>query len=283
MTLTWLAEALRAEALTVIEHGNWLGRERPGSWQPSFGVIHATAAPRNQRDDVQVAVVRDGRSDLLGPIANACVDRAGRWHVLSGGRCNSTLVGTAGSFKGLGNTNALSTEACNDNGTEPWSAEQYDAYVRGWAAWCRRLGWPSAKLIGHREHTPGHKSDPTFSMSQFRADVARVIGSAKEPEMALKDEPLESNPNINCRRALDDVSTSLRLGHSGVGGTADRHWINRVLENIETKVSTPARVTLDPEQFAQLRDALAGQLGEIVEQRLRRVLGSLDGAASSGR
>lgn len=158
-----------------MEYPGWKTHYRPGDWSPRFGLIHATAAPRTQSDATQVRIVRDGRSDLPGPIANACVDRQGRWHVLSAGRCNSTLVGTAGPFEGLGNTYALSTEACNDNISEPWPDVQYRAYVRGWAAWCKRLGWTASKLVGHKEHTPGRKSDPTFDMDRFRADVAAVL------------------------------------------------------------------------------------------------------------
>lgn len=173
--LLWLADVLRAAGLTVVEHAGWQTHARPGDWDPLYGVVHATAAPRTQTDSVQIGIVRNGRSDLPGPIANACVDRLGRWHVLSAGRCNTTLAGTAGPYKGLGNTNGLGVEACNDNQGEPWPAVQYDAYVRGEAAICRRLGWTAAHLVGHKEHCPGRKTDPTFDMDRFRRDVAAVL------------------------------------------------------------------------------------------------------------
>lgn len=175
MGLTWLADTLRGAGLEVVEHSGWKTHDRPGDWLPRFGVVHATAAPASQADSVQIRVVRDGRSDLPGPIANAVIDRDGRWHVVSAGRCNSTLVGTAGPFEGLGNTYALSTEGCNDNRDEAWSAKQYRSYVVGWAAWCRRLGWKPSRLVGHKEHTPGHKTDPTFNMDQFRRDVQAAL------------------------------------------------------------------------------------------------------------
>lgn len=181
MALTWLADVLRDAGLTVVEHAGWKTRAVDGSWSPTFGVIHGTGAPRSQPDETQVRLVRDGHSTLDGPISNACVDRAGRWHVLAGGRCNSTLVGTAGPFKGRGNVQALSTEACNDNIGEPWPSVQYAAYVRGWAAWCRRLGWSATHLVGHKEHDPKRKIDPSFDMATFRADVARAIAGAAGP------------------------------------------------------------------------------------------------------
>jgi hypothetical protein len=175
MRITWLADVLREVGLGVAEHANWKTHERSGVWTPKFGVVHATAAPTWQADSVQIGIVRDGRSDLPGPIANACVGRSGIWHVLSAGRCNTTLQGTAGPFLGMGNSNALGVEACNNNINEPWSYRQYDSYVRGWAAICRRLGWTAENLVGHKEHTPGHKTDPTFDMNRFRNGVESYL------------------------------------------------------------------------------------------------------------
>lgn len=185
MAITWLADVLRDAGLTVVEHSGWKARTVGGIWEPRFGIVHATAAPRSQDDDVQVRVVRDGREDLRGPIANACVDRSGRWHVLAAGRCNTTLAGTAGPYEGQGNTHALGVEACNDNRDEPWPAVQYDSYVRGWAAIAKRLGWSPDRLRGHKEHTPGRKTDPTFSMSRFRTDVQTTL---EEDDMPSADE-----------------------------------------------------------------------------------------------
>lgn len=194
MSITWLADALRGAGLTVVEHAGWRTRSVSGSWSPTFGIVHATAAPASQSDTVQIRIVRDGRSDLDGPIANACVDRAGRWHVLAGGRCNTTLAGTAGPYAGKGNSFALGVEACNDNRSEPWSPTQYSAYVRGWAAIAKRMGWGPDRLRGHKEHTPGHKTDPTFNMATFRADVARVLAGDDEEDalMALSERDQES-------------------------------------------------------------------------------------------
>lgn len=179
MKITWLADVLSAAGLTVVEHTNWKTHDRPGDWDPKYIVVHATAAPRSQSDDTQVRIVRDGRSDLQGPIANAVVDRRGRWHVLSAGRCNTTLAGTAGPYKGLGNTNALGIEACNDNGlaspAEKWPTVQYESYVDGVAAICRKMKWSASHAVGHKEHCPGRKTDPTFGMPTFRTAVTKAL------------------------------------------------------------------------------------------------------------
>jgi hypothetical protein len=174
MRALWLADVLRAGGLAVVEHSGWQTRGFE-PWAPQYGIVHATAAPRTQADEDQVRIVRDGHSTLAGPIANCCVDRTGRWHVLASGRCNTALTGWAGPAAGLGNTNLLGIEACNDNRTEPWPAVQYEAYARGWAAICARMGWTAGRLVGHKEHQPGDKSDPTFPMDRFRDLVAALL------------------------------------------------------------------------------------------------------------
>lgn len=211
--ILWLADVLRAAGLTVVEHAGWRDRAASGEWDPRFGVVHATAAPRTQSDTTQVRIVRDGREGLPGPIANACVDRLGRWHVLAAGRCNTTLTGTAGPFAGLGNRYALGIEACNDNAGEPWPAGQREALIRGWAAISARLDWTAANLVGHKEHTPGHKSDPTFSMSVFRSAVTDQMEEEMTPAQFLA---LLGDPDVAAKlRALP-----WQLGGGGVPGGA---------------------------------------------------------------
>jgi N-acetyl-anhydromuramyl-L-alanine amidase AmpD len=212
LAITWLADALRAAGVTVVEHPNWKWHYRPGSWDPKFIVVHATAAPRTQSDADQVRIVRDGRSDLNGPIANACIDRQGRWHVLSAGRCNTTVAGTSGPFDGLGNTNALGIEACNDNGlrspAEQWPEVQYNAYVKGVAVICKRMGWPASRAVGHREHTPGHKTDPTFSMTKFRADVTAAMAGRFEEDDVSQADVIAALKSTEGRAALVAALTS---------------------------------------------------------------------------
>jgi hypothetical protein len=174
MRALWLVDVLVDAGLQVVPHIGWQTRGWE-PWAPQYGIVHATAAPATQADEDQVRIVRDGHSTLAGPIANCCVDRTGRWHVLASGRCNTALTGWAGPAAGLGNTNLLGVEACNDNRTEPWPAVQYEAYARGWAAICTRMGWPADQLVGHKEHQPGDKSDPTFGMNTFRNRVAWLI------------------------------------------------------------------------------------------------------------
>lgn len=234
--ILWLADALRAAGCKVVEHAGWQTHGWD-DWEPQCGIVHATAAPAWQPDATQVAIVRDGRSDLEGPIANACLTRDGTWHVLASGRCNTTLAGYAGTpFAGYGNLRCLGIEACNDNLAEPWPAVQYEAYARGWAAICRRLGWTAANLVGHKEHTPGRKTDPTFNMATFRARVGAYLAGEGEdmtPEQAAQLAEVHSV-----------ITTGNRLGPSQTaGGGVPIAW--------------------EPRQFWEIDKAIAAVLDEM--------------------
>lgn len=253
-TIPWLADVLRDAGLTVIEHAGWKTRGRPGTWAPRFGIVHATAAPRSQSDDVQIRIVRDGREGLAGPIANACVARNGVWHVLAAGRCNTTIPGTSGPYSGLGNTYALGIEACNDNKTEPWPDVQYIAYVIGWAAIARKLGWSPDRLRGHREHTPGHKTDPTFNMAAFRTHVAgRLAGQGGNDVGELVGTQAQQ---------LRDAHYTLTGGINNPVGTGNvplhvwAEWMTGVIKAQTATLTALANAQGDDEAVSQLHTEL---------------------------
>lgn len=287
--IPWLADVLRANGLTVIEHDGWLTHGRTDPWEPRFGIVHATAAPRDQPDSVQVRIVRDGRAGLPGPIANACVDRWGRWHVLASGRCNTTLEGTAGPYRGYGNSYALGVEACNDNLGEVWPALQYDAYARGWAAICRRLGWSAERLRGHKEHTPGHKTDPTFAMDPFRTLVQRYIDTRGEAR------PMSDSENLI---RVIYLATKLELGgweateqdwlakggspadwtmlrtYGLIGQDGRPNKLSQALREIKEAVAARPTVELAEQDRDQIVADLAELVSAAVTTEIRRVLGA---------
>lgn len=187
MRALWLPDALRAAGLTVVEVPGWrdLGS---GDWNPTGGIVHATAdgAAANPvadgLDDAgAIRVIRNGRRGLRGPIANCYQNRAGVWHVIAAGRCNTALRGTHGPLRGLGNYNLLGIEHENNNRGEPWPDVQMRSAVVGWAAICRQMRWPAARLAGHKEHDPRRKTDPLgIDMAKFRADVAATLAGDDE-------------------------------------------------------------------------------------------------------
>lgn len=166
MRVTWLAAVLRSAGLTVLEMEGWEGRGR--ELRAVRGIVaHHTASPPNAADTAVARLLRDGRRDLPGPLAQLGLDRAGRYWLVCDGKANHNI----GEF---GN-DSIGIEAFNDGRGEPWPEAQMDAYVRGCAAIAAHLGLPVACVRGHKETDPGRKPDPTFDMHAFREQVARAL------------------------------------------------------------------------------------------------------------
>lgn len=171
MRLLWLADVLRAAGLTVHEVAGWRTRGDE-SYGPVKGVIiHETRGSATSSDAGEINVLVNGRVGLSGPIAQLYLSRTGDWHVVASGTCHHVKTGWGGPFNGVGNDGLLGIEAQHGE-AEDWARKpvQYQSYIRGVAAILRHTGWPPP--VGHKEHQPGDKPDPEFSMATFRAQVA---------------------------------------------------------------------------------------------------------------
>lgn len=201
MRLLWLADVLRGAGLTVHEEPGW--QTRGGDTFAPRGVIcHATASSRTSTPAGDINVIcYTGSATAPAPISQLYLARTGEWWVLASGRCNHVRIGWAGPFQGLGNGNLVGIEAANDDISEAWPPAQYDSYTRGVAAILRHTGWPPP--VGHKEHQPGAKVDPTFDMTLFRGRVAA----------ALAGETVD----------FEDVLTALADGTTKAGAVADKY------------------------------------------------------------
>ncbi len=191
MRYLWLPAVLRAAGLTVHEVPGWRTRGAD-SFGPVRGITcHHTAGSRTSSDAGEIGVLVNGRPGLSGPIAQLYLSRSGDWHVVASGHCNHNLVGWGGPNEGYGNDSLLGIEAQHSGEGEPWTARQYDSYVRGVAALVRHEapGWDVtvARVAGHKEHQPGAKTDPSFDMTDFRARVRAEI-STWEDDMPTAEE-----------------------------------------------------------------------------------------------
>lgn len=176
MRATWLPEVLRAAGLDVYELPGWQGRGKPLT--SIEGVVwHHTASGPNWQDGHVAAMLRDGRPDLAGPLAQLGLERDGTFVVVADGKANHNGYGTWGN-------QAIGIEAYNDGKGEPWPAAQLDAYDRGTAAILAQLGYGSDRMKGHRETDPKRKPDPTgIDLNAARQRVARLITyRTPEPE-----------------------------------------------------------------------------------------------------
>ena len=191
----WLADVLRDEGLSVIEHDGW--RERGhGDFLDIRGVLcHHTAGggPSDWR------IVQNGRPDLPGPLAQLVLEKDGTYRVIAAGVC---WHAGRGSWPGWPTDNAnyhtIGIEAVS-RGTFPWdwTPAQLDAYKRGCAALLRRIGKSAAAgCVAHREYSSEGKIDPAgIDMNAFRRDVQVLID--KQPgggaDMAFLDEKLTNH------------------------------------------------------------------------------------------
>ncbi|MEV0246216.1 N-acetylmuramoyl-L-alanine amidase [Nocardia sp. NPDC050712] len=170
----WLADVLRAEGLRVIEHAGW--RERGhGDFRDIRGVLcHHTGGggPHDWR------IVRDGRPDLAGPLAQLVLEKDGTYRVIAAGVC---WHAGAGSWPGWptddANFHTIGIEAVSC-GRAPfdWTPRQLEAYQRGAAAILRRIGRDADDCVAHREYSSEGKIDPAgLDMTEFRWAVQGFI------------------------------------------------------------------------------------------------------------
>jgi hypothetical protein len=129
-------------------------------------------------------LLRDGRSDLPGPLSQLGLERDGTYAVIAAGRCNHNGYGQWGN-------DSIGIEAYNTGTGEPWPVVQLEAYDRGTAAICRALGVPATQVKGHRETDPGRKIDPTgIDMDAARSRVARLLSTQPQPAPDEEDESM---------------------------------------------------------------------------------------------
>ncbi|MER5770502.1 N-acetylmuramoyl-L-alanine amidase [Streptomyces sp. NPDC001985] len=187
MSANRFLDVLRDEGLEVVEVGDWRthNRNSKGPWGPVHGVmLHHTVTKGTANS---VALCRDGRSDLPGPLCHGVIAKDGTVHLVGYGRANHAGLGddevlrAVIAEKGLPVDNEANTDGnryfygfeCINlgNGADPWPDAQLEAIEKASAAICRHHGWTSRSVIGHKEWQPG-KIDPLgFTMNSMRERI----------------------------------------------------------------------------------------------------------------
>jgi peptidoglycan hydrolase-like protein with peptidoglycan-binding domain len=201
-SLTWLPKVLEDAGLKVATVDGW--ELRGGEMGTVRGVIcHHTANPRRDLNMPSLNILRDGRSDLPGPLSQLGLGRDGTFYVIAAGRCNHA---GSGLWNGVsrGNSHFIGIEAENSGRDDdfPWPQVQLDAYHRGVAAILRHLNLAADCCAGHKEYAMplGRKPDPSIDMPGFRAAVARILsGEAAPPRLIPAVEPTPS-PKVGAPR-----------------------------------------------------------------------------------
>lgn len=222
MRATWLADVLRGEGLRVLELSGWKTRETRAGFDPVGIVAHHTATGPNVPNENVRALLRDGRSDLSGPLSQLGLERDGLFVTIAAGRCNHNGFGQWGN-------DAFGIEAYNDGQGEPWPKVQVDAYHRGCAAICRKLGWGPSRVMGHKETDPGRKIDPAnLSMTEFRAAVSQLLVPRPTPlPMEVPGMAALIVRKLNPAHALFECGGKLFVAHNkAVTTTGDTYAVN---------------------------------------------------------
>lgn len=124
----WLADAARLTGYPVVEVPGWRGRGH-GPMRVVEGVLaHHTANP--QRGDYpSLRIVRDGRGDLAGPLAQFGLGRSGTVYVIAAGLSYHAGASRWAGFTDLGDE-FLGIEAESVGTRDDWTPEQRDCYPR---------------------------------------------------------------------------------------------------------------------------------------------------------
>ncbi|MEU9606120.1 N-acetylmuramoyl-L-alanine amidase [Streptomyces sp. NPDC048057] len=187
MSASRFLEALQDEGLRVVQVGEWRthNRNHKGPWGPVHGVmIHHTVTKGTA---LTVALCRDGRPDLPGPLCHGVIAKDGTVHLVGYGRANHAGLGDDDVLraviaeKALPSDNEANTDGnrhfygfeCENlgDGKDPWPEAQLEAIEKASAAICRVHGWNSRSVIGHLEWQPGKVDPRGFTMDAMRSRI----------------------------------------------------------------------------------------------------------------
>lgn len=210
-SLIWLRDVLMSAGLRVAVEPGWENRGRGDVGQVLGVICHHTAGSKNGIMP-SLRVLKEGREDLRGPLAQLGLGRDGTYFVIAAGRCNHAGRGIWNGFSN-GNANFIGIEAENTGLSNdfPWPSVQVDAYHRGVAAILKHTGRSPDFCAGHKEFAlpRGRKNDPSLEMDVFRASVAAILNGSAPPPLLIP--PIE-HPE---RRIRGEGRPTLRRGNTG--------------------------------------------------------------------
>lgn len=231
----WLDDAARLTGYPVVEVPDWRGRGH-GPMRVVEGVVgHHTANP-NRGDYSSLRIVRDGRGDLAGPLAQFGLGRSGTVYVIAAGLSYHAGASNWAGFTDLGDE-FLGIEAESAGTVDDWTPEQRDCYPRLIAS-CLYYMRRSAERFGfHKEvcRPAGRKIDAAYwSGRETRVRVAWLLGDPlrRIPRFAAAEPPAEL-----IKRRIEPMAPIPLV----VGG--DKKFRATVMAETDTKVAKLSTLT----------------------------------------
>lgn len=275
----WLVDAARLTGYPVVEVPGWQQRGHGGLSAVEGVVAHHTAGPA-PGDMPSLAVVRDGRADLRGPLAQLGLGRSGTIYVIAAGLCYHAGKSQWAGMTSL-NARYLGIEAESVGDGSDWTPEQLDAYPRLAAALLHYMRRDAGRLASHAEVAlpAGRKIDPAgIDMRQMRATVTRMLGAPLQriPRGSTDGDTMTPDQ----ARLLAEVHELLTRRHEPwQGGTGEALTVVDLLRraNVEQRQVHPNLIALHqkidavqakldyvladaPATAVEIRDAVAGAI-----------------------
>lgn len=227
-----MADEVSALGVPVQFIDGWESRGRPYAFNPQGLVCHHTATTGYANDYPSLGIVRDGRSDLPGPLAQVGLGRyTGTVYVIAAGYANHA---GGGGWDGLsGNGSVWGIEAENDGVGEDWGPEVTRSYVAVAAALARHTGFTESRVCRHAEWSDGGKIDtataPFDDGDWLRAQVADALAGTPHPTP-------QGDPNVLTFRYIYNGVDWVFDGPSRLFFQCDdTDQITQVLDPIEVK------------------------------------------------
>ena len=273
MILTGLQQALSAHGSSVTTENGWQGRGRGQMSSVKTITIHHTAGGNDAGD---LKVVRDGRSDLPGPLAQILLRRNGIPHIIAAGQAAHAGTSRLEEYR---NPYAIGIEAVHP-GTGSWNDVQYQGLARTAALLVIYYNVPVSRVLGHKETCSpiGRKVDPNFNMADFRSTVQGYVNRfrgganpAPSPTTPIKESVLMALSNEDKK----ELYQAVWFGTDGAPlvpnpATGGGEWPFTALTSIPSRVLRESGLLEALERQTQVLDKLAGVL-ESVSNRLVKI------------
>lgn len=209
----WLVDAAKLTGYPVVEVGGWRNRGHGGMRVIEGVVGHHTANPQSG-EYPSLRIVRDGRGDLAGPLAQFGLGRSGTIYVIAAGLSWHAGASRWAGFTDLGDE-FLGIEAESSGVEDDWTDAQRDCYPRLVASLLFYMRRDASRFGFHKEvcRPLGRKIDAAFWNGKEMRD--RVAWLLQDPTHRIPRFSNLPTPTIPQTRKLPELMNDYFLSGEG--------------------------------------------------------------------